>query len=538
LDSAEAALQSWLAADPAISKAPAYLSLARLHYQREQPQAAEKFFWQAVDGIRDQAEALLVFDEVKYIVTETELQEYQRLAAPQEYIDYFHRLWVSRDPTPAASFNARLEEHYRRWLYVEKGYLFDRFRSWVNNPDKLGYLKFPPAYYLNDRFNDKGLIYLRHGEPDERVVTVAAALSNESWRYAPTETTPELMFHFVVDEFAGASNWRLTAVLPNADMWADRVTWDSDYFRLLRGDPLEHLKLVDDLASKSVEAVDTGFRTDRHSWDKAVKPLEFDSYTACFKAPDGKTALEVYYSLPLPPRQELEKMRDTTVVYEHGLALHDMQWLPVQRWNDEITKAKLAGLEPEQNLLGQNRLSAEPDSYHVAFFIRQPATQRLEGWKQDINFPDFSKNELAMSSIVLASDIAPASGSGSFVKNGLRITPNPSRRSKRKEPVHVYFEVYNLAPNAEGNSSFSIEYTALLQKEKKSGTQKLFSLFGSGDKPATTLVVERQAEAATSVEYLALDLGKAGEGDFRLSIKLTDRHSGKQTTGFIDFTLF
>jgi tetratricopeptide (TPR) repeat protein len=142
LDSAEAALQSWLAAAPTISKAPAYLSLARLHYQRGQPQAAEKFFWQAVDGIRDQADAQLVFDEVKYIVTEAELQEYQRLAAPQEYIAYFHRLWVSRDPTPAASFNARLAEHYRRWLYVEKSYIFDRFRTWFNNPDKLSYLKF------------------------------------------------------------------------------------------------------------------------------------------------------------------------------------------------------------------------------------------------------------------------------------------------------------------------------------------------------------------------------------------------------------
>jgi hypothetical protein len=143
-----------------------------------------------------------------------------------------------------------------------------------------------------------------------------------------------------------------------------------------------------------------------------------------------------------------------------------------------------------------------------------------------------------MSSIVLASDIAPASGNEAFVKNGLRITPNPSRRFNRKEPVHVYFEVYHLTPDAEGNSSFSLEYTALVQKEKKSSAQKVFSLFGSGAKPATTLMIERQAAATTSIEYLALDLGKAGEGEFRLNIKIQDNHSAKQAEGFVDFTLF
>jgi hypothetical protein len=50
--------------------------------------------------------------------------------------------------------------------------------------------------------------------------------------------------------------------------------------------------------------------------------------------------------------------------------------------------------------------------------------------------------------------------------------------------------------------------------------------------------MEREAEGATSVEYLALDLNKAGVGDFRLSIKVKDKNSGKQCEGFIDLTLF
>jgi hypothetical protein len=50
--------------------------------------------------------------------------------------------------------------------------------------------------------------------------------------------------------------------------------------------------------------------------------------------------------------------------------------------------------------------------------------------------------------------------------------------------------------------------------------------------------MEREANETTSAEYLALDLNKAGAGDFRLSIKVTDKNSGMQSEGFIDLTLF
>lgn len=539
LDSAEVLLSAWLAAAPAISTMPAYLSLARLNYQRERPQAAETYFWQAVDSIRNEVDAELVFEDVKYVVTEEELQEFRNLTFPKEHTAFFRRQWMSRDPTPAAEFNIRLAEHYRRLRYAEKHYIYDRFHSWFNNPDKLGYLKYPPTYYLNDRFNDRGLIYVRHGEPEDRVVTVDSGVpANDSWLYGRTKDRAQMVFHFVVDENASANNWRVAPFLPQPQFLKDRVHWDPKYFRLLRGDPLESLSLTEELARKSADAVEIGFRTDRHTWGKEIKPLDFASYTAFFKAPNDLTALEVYYSLPLPSIKELAKMPDTTVLYEHGLTLHDLQWKEIERRNGRIPKGKTAGISKEQHFVGQYRFFAKPDSYHVAFFARQPATQKLEGWKQDLRLPDFSEKELAMSSIVLASSINPAPEGESFVKNGLRIFPNPSRRFDRKKPVYVYFELYHLQSDAAGKSSFVVEYTTLLRKEEKSGAKKFFALFGGSAKPATTLVVERHADTTSSAEYLALDLGETGKGEFRLGIKVTDRQSGKQQESFVDFALF
>jgi hypothetical protein len=142
-----------------------------------------------------------------------------------------------------------------------------------------------------------------------------------------------------------------------------------------------------------------------------------------------------------------------------------------------------------------------------------------------------------MSSLVLASSITPASDGEVFTKNGLRIIPVPSKRFARQQPVYVYFEVYNLVPDAAGKSSFVAEYTTTLRKEKKSGAKKVFSVLGSKTKPATTLAMERDANGTTSTEYLALDLNKAGAGDFRLSVRIKDKKSGRESEGFIDLTL-
>jgi hypothetical protein len=321
----------------------------------------------------------------------------------------------------------------------------------------------------------------------------------------------------------------------------DRITWGSAYERLLRGDPLEQLKLEDDLAQKSREAVDRGFRTDRLSWDKGVQPLNAFAYAAFFKASDGNSYFDLYYALPMPTTEDLSRagVINPNILCEHGLVLHDLQWNRVHRIHDQITNRQIANPGQTPFLVGQYHFTVKPDSYHVAFFVQQPATKRVGGWKNDLRVPRFDEGRLAISSIVLASAIEPVSANNDpFVRNGLRILPNPYKRFPHAKPVYVYFEVYNLMANAEGRSSFAIEYTTLLRKEKKSGAKKVFSILGGDSKPATTLVTEREVEATTSTEYVALDLERAGKGDFRLSITIKDKNSGKQSEAFVDLALF
>ncbi|MFB3133139.1 MAG: carboxypeptidase-like regulatory domain-containing protein, partial [Rhodothermales bacterium] len=162
LPEAEAIFLRLLSDGLSMPKQPVLLSLARIDYAKEQPQQAQAYVAQAMEGIENRLEATLVFDDVKYLVSEKELDAYQALNEPEAYRSYFQAFWARRDPTPAEPINVRLAEHYRRLLLAERDYGHAGLRIWHTNPDNVGDLDFPPAYALNEEFNDKGLIYIRY----------------------------------------------------------------------------------------------------------------------------------------------------------------------------------------------------------------------------------------------------------------------------------------------------------------------------------------------------------------------------------------
>ena len=126
---ADSQLTAWVAAGPSVSVVPALLSQARLAYAQDRPSDGEERVHAAVEGIEDTVDAALVFENVKYVVSEGEMVEYQSLAAPEDFRSFFRKIWVSRNPMPTTEYNTRLAEHFRRLLYAERHYLYDGFRT-------------------------------------------------------------------------------------------------------------------------------------------------------------------------------------------------------------------------------------------------------------------------------------------------------------------------------------------------------------------------------------------------------------------------
>lgn len=511
----------------ALNLQPVRLSRARVFYRTEQSLIAQSFFWQAVDSIRSQLDAGFIFEDMKYIVSDAEYDTYLTLQTPEEFRVFFQKMWVSRDPLPAAQVNLRLAEHYRRLRFAEKNYAFDGFRTWFNSPDRSQYLKYTKVYFLNHEFNDKGLVYLRQGPPDDTALSVSQrANPNESWRYYKTPERGELTFHFVIADNAVGNNWRLTPIITDPDMLSERLHWGPVYLRLLNATESERLTYENEMADQSVKSVRAGLDTDRHTWHEKIEPLAMAFYTAAFKGTAGRDELALYYAIPANQITKEHAAEAGPILLEKGAVLHDMGWHELERVDKQIA---LHPESPRQFARGlfidAHHFSAAPDSYRIAFHARlaKATPVRVGGFSFELALPDYNSGGLVLSDLLLAFAVAPATSAGPFVRNGLALLPNPYKQFSLSQAVQLYFEIYNLTLNPEGRAQFMLEYTVQALKGKSGG---FAGLFGGGDKTKISLTFEREANSRDTFEQTGLDLSAAKPGEYELTVKVTDRTSG------------
>lgn len=94
--------------------------------------------------------------------------------------------WAQRDQLDFRPEGSRLREHYRRLAYARRHYSAG---GWSLPSD--------PAFLGNDAaLDDRGRLYVRHGEPDARAsLSTVGVEPNESWHYR--RAGGDLVFHFV-----------------------------------------------------------------------------------------------------------------------------------------------------------------------------------------------------------------------------------------------------------------------------------------------------------------------------------------------------
>lgn len=451
---AEAIFNDLLKRQLDFSRQPILLSLARIYQAQNFKQKTVANFWRAVDRVKTQTDADFIFADVKYLVTDEEWKNYRQQQTPADKAQFFRRFWAGRDPTPAAVYNVRVAEHYRRLLYAEKEYESDLRRNPLNRGSAFSLLKFSRAFNLNKEFNDAGLIYIRFGEPEDWATTVAAETRNMSWKYR----APEMTFHFY--RHPPENNWQLTPALA-PEMLADRADFDPQYYRLLNEeDPGSPMSLLARVAEESQSSLATGMTTDRHTWPKTTTLIDVPSYAATFRGERAQTVVEVYYGLPLHELVEKTSANVAAIHVEKGLALHDTAWNEIDKLTREaVIQRSDRAMKNDEYFLDFLRLSAPPNSYHVSLHAHAREADLLSGRRfEKLVLPDYSAPHLSMSDLLLAYSIEPSTKESKFVKNGLQIVPNPTRVFAIDNRVAVYFEIYRLQQNRKGQTAFSLEY--------------------------------------------------------------------------------
>jgi GWxTD domain-containing protein len=534
-----------------------YLSLAHLYATMNNTARAQYCYWKAVDEITSWLGAALIFEDLKYIINDNELEQYRSLSSDRFKIAFFHRFWRVRDPMPAAAINYRLIEHLQRYVHAQELFEFYGIRGGFTNPDRTRLLKLPRAFYLNKEFNDMGLIYLRLGPPNkiERTMGNAATAWNpndplqmrqddqeetlqdrylsaeekwfsrmenpntygpkavdphQSWVYYASGDEPQQILHFALHNTASV-NWRLTPLPGDPDyldkeMLAELAIYDTRYERLKKkGNELEFSGAVADLQLEEKKTVATVLNTDRHVWSNGTKGIALPHAIDAFRNPGGGTLLDVSYAIPYAPLREAAGANARNVLVEVGISI-------ASRAGTRVIDSRLDTLDllltpdGEGSYIGLFRRVLVADSVRCIGHVRALQVPAVGTWTEQLRVPSFAGRDFMLSDMQL---LLPATYGPVIEIDGVKVQQSPFQDYSRAKPVYAYLQVYNLMKDMRGSAGYTARITLAPRDQPEDAT-------------VLAEVKRDLTEDNTRAEFQVLDIQAFNPGLYTLTMSITD----------------
>jgi GWxTD domain-containing protein len=516
-------------------------------------------------GARSQvADTLSVADELalRLILSEEERKEFDRLKTQEEKIRWIKIFWKRNDPTPTTERNERLEEHLRRVEYA---------RKWFSAPKPLG-------------FDDRGVIYVKYGEPSQRYSQPAGDMQlrpNESWSYS--DLIPGLVFDFVsqgpyyrvVDDLSQAIGLRSEPgpeLYNLLNLYESRSHIDSRYDRLaseLRrtlgtdfsenplspGQQNPMLGNINLARQQIAEFVGESKKVQAeappvvYKYDYGRKPLAIAQSMARFREPDGRVRVEVYYGVPYNQLQFASQDGRWVTPLKEQVVIFDEEYEPVLMDSSliELTAPSQEAVR-KGAYISQFNFVLDPGSYHLALRFENEPGNRLGIVRSDFFCPTFPSDSLRLSDLQLSPRITsagqvnvsdPAAGrqtASKFIKHGVRIVPLPGLTISKTRPLYIYFEIYGLTLDSNRRAKYEIQYRLRTLKKEKSLLGKIGGLLG-GSQGLLSVTEVREGVRPDEIENIALDLSQQPDGNFLLEVLVRDLNSGRQASSAVPVKL-
>ena len=479
------------------------LSLARIRFALGDDAAGEELYWRGIDRIDSWLGAAVLFEDIKYIVTDAEVAKYDSVASDRKKKLFFRLFWNLRNPSPASRTNIRLAEHERRIVTAEREFEYYGFRTHFNDPDKMHYLRFPRAFLLNGEFNDKGVIFIRHGRPDDAQRTIGEEL-NECWLYNAREDSPRRIFYFTQSNSAG-NNWRLTSFPEDRQMWEDLVMWDQTYNRLLNGDAMERGELEDRLRDQSGIMVAGGLSSDEHQWKKETKVFAMPHAVAAFRTAGGKTLVNVSYAIPVG--DIAGSLPDTAGGFrvEVGLSMSRPDGVILASALDTLSLRRPSG--DGASFVELYRFTLPPDSVRIAMMARPLEADMVSAWEMQVRLPAFPGGLPMLSDVEY---LLPSASKSSIEIEGLKVIASPFDAVPRSRPLYVYWQMYNLTKDIEGKTAWRTRVLLTPGDD------------GPGEKSLVVYQKDHAGDDESAAELAKINLATFDAGTYTVTVEVTD----------------
>ena len=533
-DSALAAFRAYLArgGDSVLGQ----VEIARCLFAVGQPDSAvRRYFSAARQPASDSARAEFR-REVRWVATPRELQAFDA-ATGDSLAPWLTRFWSRRDLSDARRPGERLIEQFRRYAYARQHFrLLSRHRKY----------DITDVYRdsTQSEFDDRGVIYLRHGEPDERVqFTEPSVPPNETWVYRRPPPIGDLIFNFVSK--TAVQDWKLVGSLldilgfasgagvaaPRDDpdprqiagqgvlpadvlgLLASRETISPLYQRMAHSGTIGRARLVAEERTAAERAVAVGTTTDTYPlrFERDLRPV-----VTSFAMADGggRGELHVVFAIPVAALRSFNvatggtayPLRLRVVVFDTlGRALGGVDTLRVFR-----SAAPL----PAGSYLTEQLVASVPTGrlrfHFVAEEVNADAGAMVSG--EAVDAPPADRG-LAASDLVIG-----RTGSGLVWRRLDGDVPlNPLMQFPRDGTLELYYELYGMPASAGVATRVSVVPL---------GSRSLLSrVFGRRGGARLEYTTQMDAPGFSRVRQ-RIDLAGLAPGHYALEVDLRDPGSG------------
>ena len=265
--------------------------------------------------------------------------------------------------------------------------------------------------------------------------------------------------------------------------------------------------------------------SDSHTWEKGTQELDMPYYLAYFRGENNKTRVELYYGLSIEQLLKDEQNVEG-LIFKHGAGIYDLDWTNIKEFSRDVTFQSIR----ENFFIHRFHFDLEPGTYHSVLYANLPSTKKWGGDNFEIEVPVIAQKGFGISDLELAFDIIEAERESIFKNGKFEVIPNPGKVFNKSNPVHVYFEIYNLKKDQTGETRFTIEYTMSQLKGS-------FQLFGGGKKEVISVKNDFTGFEHTYYETAGFDVTKLEPGEYRLAVKVKDLNLGKTSERSIDLKI-
>jgi len=525
-DSALVAFRAYVAAggDSGIGGLEVARTLALLRL----PDSAVAEYFTALRAPASPGARALFRKDIAWIATPEELAEFDRLPADSAG-RWLRRFWGERDVEDARRPGERLVEQFRRYAYARANFRLSTRHRHYDITDVY-------RDSTQQEFDDRGVIYLRHGEPDDRARYSRPGVEpNETWAYRRPPPDSDLVFHFVasghvqdfklVESLLDLYGFSTAVILqsrqdvPTAlleELLASRANISDIYQRLAYQGNVGRGPLLAEERRRGRHAIATGTTTDSYAlrFEHDLHPV-ISSFVLADS--ERQPVLHVVFALPATALHAYPAPGGVGFPFEFRLVIYDSAYRRVGGL-DTLRVFRSPTELPEGSFLTEHlEARVPPGNFRFHFVVEElQADAGALVSAEPVAVPQTDAG-FSASDLVLG-----LQGSGLVLRRpGGDIPLNPLDRFPRDGTAEVYYELYGLPQGATVATRVSVQ--------PEGGRSFFQRIFGGGRGAKLEYGTVTDAAGRTRVRQRIV-LAGLSPGRYVLTLELVDGATHQRLT--------